>query len=280
MQLYKKTLSPRRNLNMKHTKLPDLNWAGKTVTPKLKQLIVAIDHGLSFADIEGLEYPIDIIERLAANKDVDGVIASAGIYKQAERLEIDLSGKARLLTVDYVAMNKNTQGHEQLSQRHIVIEPEEAVYLNPDAFKMFLNIYEDNDLLIDNIRDFERFATCGARHGIATLAEVLFYGNESFVNKRTQSAELLRGCRLAMELGADILKIPIVDDFEVIGEVVDRLRLPTFVLGGSKYKDNQEFLNDIRQISNLPVCGIMFGRNVWQSNDMEGTIRDIASILR
>jgi class I fructose-bisphosphate aldolase len=261
---------------MNNIDYPILHLAGREVTPENKQLIVAIDHGFSFSNIEGLGQPFDIVRQLSAIKDVDGIIASFGIYKQAKRLRIDLSEKVRILTVDYIALD-SFEGCDRLTQREIVLQPEEVESVQPHAYKMFLNIYDDTSLLIRNIRDFERFVTAGARNGVLALAEVMFYGNKAFDDLRTRSSELLRGCRLAMEAGADILKIPMVEDSDIIAEIADRLKLPIFLLGGAKCNSEKEMHNNLQRLATLPIYGVMFGRNIWQSNDISGMISKIAA---
>ena len=54
------------------------------------EIVVAIDHGLSFPETVGLERPIDLLRELVSLPEVDGLIATAGMYRQAERNGIDL----------------------------------------------------------------------------------------------------------------------------------------------------------------------------------------------
>ena len=97
--------------------------------------------------------------------------------------------------------------HGGLAQRQTVISPEDAAVFCPDGYKIFLNVYEDHQELMANIQNLSRFITAGRKLGVATLAEIMFFGNERFKDPATQAEELYRGCRIAMELGADILKV-------------------------------------------------------------------------
>ena len=62
------------------------------------EIVVAIDHGLSFPETVGLERPIDLLRELVSLPEVDGLIATAGMYRQAERNGIDLEQLNRLTT--------------------------------------------------------------------------------------------------------------------------------------------------------------------------------------
>jgi fructose-bisphosphate aldolase, class I len=241
-----------------------------------KELFVAIDHGLSFPEIPGLEQPFSLLRTIAQSDCVDGLIASAGIYRQAERQGISLAHLSRMITVDYVCMGQ-PGGTQELTRRVMVTTPEEAAQYRPDGYKMFFNIYDDNDLLINNALDFSRFAAAGKRLGIQALAEVLFYDNTHFKEEKTQAAELMRGCRIAMELGADLLKIPLIRDHDTIAEIATTLGLPVYILGGSD--DHATFLNELKSISHLPISGLMVGRNIWQCQNVDQRIREIADAL-
>ncbi len=250
-------------------------WTQGKLSTENKQLIVAIDHGLSFPDMPGLERPFDILNAITDTGNVNGIIAAPGIYRQAEALGIDVSKITRLITVDFVAMDE-----KGLSHREIVIEPAEAAAFKPDCYKMFFNIYPDKSDLIRNIKDLSRFAAYGRTHGISCLAEVLFHGNPDFDYPGKQAKVLFDGCRMAMEIGADTLKIPMIADGDAMGEIIDRLQMPTFILGGAKHNTQADLLQEVARIAKMPVCGLMFGRNVWQSADMRQTIGDLAKAMK
>lgn len=241
-----------------------------------KELFVAIDHGLSFPEMTGLEHPVELLRELVSLPDVDGLIATPGLYRQAERNAIILDSLKRMITVDCVMEDRTGQ----LVQRKTVITPEDAASFRPDAYKMFLNIYEDQRELMENIRDLSLFIAAGRRLGIATLAEIVFFGNTRFIDLSTQAGELFRGCRIAMELGADMLKVPLIGDVDALTEIIDRIKLPTYLLGGSASLPLDEILKLIAGLSSLPVRGLMFGRNLWQNSDMTERVRRISQCLK
>jgi len=243
-----------------------------------KQLILAIDHGLSFPDMQGLEYPLHILEKISENEHISGLIASAGVFKQAQKLNISLEDKIKLLTIDIVSTQDYANG-QILSQRKMIFKPEETLFLEPDVYKMFLNIYSDSSQLIENCRDFERFVAFGQKNGIYSLAEIMFFGNDDFQNPNRQAELLLKGCRLAMELGADALKIPMPSDITLLNEIYSRVKLPIYIMGGSKTDDTDAFVNSLSLAAKMPIFGYMLGRNVWQNEDMDEVISRIYHII-
>jgi fructose-bisphosphate aldolase, class I len=254
-------------------------WAGRELTPRRKQLIVAIDHGLFLEEVKGLERPFEAAAGLAAHPEVDGLIGTYGLWKHAERRGIDLSKIIRLLTVDYATFDPSSR-HPILEVRHTVVEPEESAAVRPNAFKMFLNLYDDPTLLARNLKDIQRFVTWGGRNGVSTLLEVVFFCNPGFADPKRQDAIFAHGCRLAMEIGADAIKVPMIANTDIMARAIEDTGLPAFVLGGSKHDSRDAFVAELRRVACLPVCGVMFGRNVWQSPDMPGAIGDICGALR
>ena len=256
-----------------------ISWTKGKLAARSKQLIVALDHGMSFPDMPGLDRPFDTLKTVLADRNVDGIIAAPGVYRQADHLGLDLSHVNRLITVDMVATQQDG-ALTHLKDREIVISPEEAGAYRPDCFKMFLNMYPDKKETIRNVRDLSRFAAEGRRLGISCLAEIMFFGNKKFLDPACQAEELYNGCRIAMEVGADVLKIPLIADLKAMGDIVEKLRLPVFVLGGAKQPTQEGLLDSLRKLEGMPICGLMFGRNVWQCSDMHGIMEDISKAFR
>lgn len=242
-------------------------WTKGQLNTTVKQVIVAIDHGLMFPDIEGLEYPVQTLRRISDDKKVDGLIANIGIYRIAQSQKIDLSKKNRLLTIDWASLNSKGQ----MTQRELITSLEEAVIFHPDSFKMFFNVFSDKRELLNNIRDLTKAATTAVKQGISCLAEVVLWNTDPHANISEQMKLLYNGCRMALEAGADCLKIPRIGPADGINELIDKLELPTFFLGGSKVDDKEEFISSLIQLKSINVCGLMFGRNVWQNNMDEMT---------
>lgn len=194
-----------------------------------KELFVAIDHGLSFPETVGLERPVELLQKLAFLPEVDGFIATSGMYRQAKRQGLDLSRLVKLITVDCVIADE--QGG--LAQRKTVVTPEYAASLGVDTYKMFLNIYEDPQQLMDNIQDLSRFIMAGKTTGVTTLAEI-----------------------------------------------IEKVNLPTYILGGKASPFFDDLLKTVASLKQLPIRGLMFGRNLWQYSNMDERVHLLAECLK
>ena len=82
-----------------------------------------------------------------------------------------------------------------------------------------------------------------------------------------------------MELGADILKVPLIADLDALGEIIERVKLPTYIMGGSASPVQEELVRAVAPLKNLPIRGLMFGRNLWQYSDMTQRVHLLAQCL-
>lgn len=249
-------------------------WTRGQLQTEKKQLIVAIDHGLSFPGMPGLEDPISLLPRIAQNPLVDGIIATAGVYRQADLLGIDVSHLNRLITLDCVKMNG-----ERLAEREIVLSPEEVMAYRPDCYKFFFNMYSDSGELMRNIRDITKIASEGHRLGVSSLAEIMFWNCPEADDPDKRRQLLYEGCRMAFEAGIDTLKIPAIDTPDVMNQILAPFGLPTFILGGSKSETPDAYFAAVAEMKKMNICGLMLGRNVWQSPDMDATLSGIHKAL-
>lgn len=250
-------------------------WTRGPLCTEEKQLIVAIDHGMSFPGMPGLERPVELLQKIVGLPEVDGVIASPGIYRQAENLGIDLSGLNRLITLDCVKMEGG-----RVLQREMVITPEAAMAYRPDCFKFFFNVYADSHELMRNLKEMSRVADDARRLHVSSLAEIMFWNNPEFEAPEAQERLLYEGCRMAMETGVDSLKIQVIGPADRMNRLIDAIQLPTFILGGCKRDDESEFLRSVAQMGQLHICGLMLGRNVWQSDHMNRILQTVHRSLK
>lgn len=76
-----------------------------------------------------------------------------------------------------------------------------------------------------------------------------------------------RGARIAIELGADIVKTMCPGPVEEFAAVVDACPGPVVALGGPKVDDEDEVVALARGVVEAGGAGVAFGRNVWGSSD-------------
>ena len=104
---------------------------------------------------------------------------------------------------------------------------------------------------------------------------VLWEENSS---ERNEPDLIESAARIAVEIGADILKIQFLGE-DRLSRIIHRLHVPVFVLGGPKSDDLKQILKTVQESIESGAKGIMFGRNVWQRENMEEVLTVLKSII-
>lgn len=89
---------------------------------------------------------------------------------------------------------------------------------------------------------------------------------------------LRRSCRLAQELGADVVKTNWPGSAEKYADVISTVTRPTVVAGGSKVSD-EELLKMISDAISAGAVGCSVGRNIFQSDDPRALTARIARVV-
>ena len=82
-----------------------------------------------------------------------------------------------------------------------------------------------------------------------------------------------RGARIAVELGADIVKTVCPGPASEFAAVAEACPAPVVALGGPKVDDEDEVVALARGVVEAGGAGVAFGRNVWGSDDPAALVR-------
>ena len=84
---------------------------------------------------------------------------------------------------------------------------------------------------------------------------------------------------MALEIGADILKIPYTGDKSEFKDLVNNLKAPVFILGGPKMDNVEGVLKVAKESVEAGAKGIVFGRNVWQNPKMKDLVGALKAVV-
>ena len=70
-----------------------------------------------------------------------------------------------------------------------------------------------------------------------------------------------------------------MSDLDALGEIIEKVKLPTYIMGGSASPVPEELVRAVAPLKNLPIRGLMFGRNLWQYSDMAQRVHLLAQCL-
>lgn len=245
-------------------------------------LIVAIDHGKYWGAIKGIEKPLGLV-KMIAESEADGIMATPSIIELIGNNVGNLSIIARL--------DGGTSVFDDLSEDRMITTVEHAISLGVDAGCVMCYIgCEKSPFLQEKVG---RVAIKCAKFGLPLIVESLpakilqhhFKKDVNTLEKYEEKREtvspndIMIVSRIAVELGADIIKTYYAGTLDEYKKIVEYTPVPIVVAGGPKTQTDKEFLMMIKNAIDAGAKGIVMGRNIWQHKNPKGMIKALSKII-
>lgn len=243
----------------------------KKIMPKGKALFLAYDQGLEHGPIEFNDEnvnPARIIE-IAKKGKYNGIILQKGIANKYKK-EIKKSGIPLILK-----LNGKTSLFDGEPMSKELCTVEEALKLGAKAVGYTIYIGSEYEPLM--LEEFENIERVAHASGIPVIAWI--YPRGKSVEGKSESELMAYSARVALEIGADIVKMKYNGKKEDLKWAVKSAgKCKVMPAGGAKV-DEKEFLNEVRDIMAVGCSGIAVGRNVWQSSKPLDITKKIKKIV-
>jgi len=244
----------------------------RLLPPQHKVLIVPIDHGLTMGNLPGLEEPERLLQCLI-DLGIDGTLLSPGL---ARRLAPVWRGRLSVtLTLDFQLLGERPGASQGVREVARIASPATAQQLGVDAVKMLMVWGVRDEVVTKNIELIAQTIEEARTAGLPVMVEPLWFGRP--LPPEEFEAFVIHAARIAVELGAEILKIPVVSPQAL--EQITRWGVPVLFLGGSPQQDPEPLFKAIRAGLAHGVRGLVMGRNVWQNPNMEALISQLKDWL-
>lgn len=244
------------------------------LSDKDRQLIVPVDHGLSLGNVKGLENPDSVLRELV-RIGIDGTLASPGVARRVGSLCRE-AGIGLILTLDTQVWARAEQGEDYVRDIALISSVEQAQRLGVDAVKILLvQGSPDPRVYMDNIEMMAEVVEAADALRLPVMVEPVWFGAK--LDPQAYEDAIWHGSRIAMEVGAHILKIPVLSP--KVTEKITGWGLPVYFLGGALSDDQSGLLQQVRDGLKAGVRGVVFGRNVWQSASMSDAVRRLRDAL-
>lgn len=231
-----------------------------------RTIIVAADHGIGGAPA-GLEQLERDLGRIVA-AGPEALILTPGASRRAASLLAARGAPALMVAVD-AAFGSTLPGGPRLGESYRVhTMVEDALRLGADALKMLL-IFGREELAAhaENLHQVATVAHACEQWGVPLLVEPVVWGAAANDEDRKSPRVLRHICRIAVELGADVLKVTYPGDAERFREIVAELPVPVVILGGPRVERARDVVALAHDAVTAGAAGLAFGRNVFQADD-------------
>ncbi|MEW6746993.1 MAG: 3-hydroxy-5-phosphonooxypentane-2,4-dione thiolase [Planctomycetota bacterium] len=222
-------------------------------------LMLAVDHGYFQGPTSGLERPGEVVAPLLPH--ADALMLTRGVLRNA------IDAQTRIPIVLRVSGGTSIL-KDDLSNEEISVAIEDAIRLN--AACLALSIFVGAPYEKQTLVSLSKLVDEGQRYGIPVLA-VTAVGKEMVRDARY----LGLACRIAAELGVQVVKTYYCDGFET---VVHGCPVPLVIAGGKKIEERDALRMAYRAVSE-GACGVDMGRNIFQSEWPTAMIRSVRAIV-
>ena len=246
-----------------------------------RAVCVAADHGY-MSDVTANVVNLRSITEKVIRGGVDGILVSPGQAVHLAPLFQGRDGPALIVRADWMNMprlgtsNVANAVPQRLLLNEKVITAEQAVRLGASAITIYLFLGYTDRLEAQGVDKCAQFVTECRAVGLPCIIEPLAYGGQV---TGSNIVELLTiGARMAVEIGADALKIPYTGDVESFRHLVSVSDVPVLVLGGARSDNERDALELFSEGLEAGASGCLMGRNVTKSPDPENLIRQLIHV--
>jgi class I fructose-bisphosphate aldolase len=242
---------------------------------KRKALVVAFDHALIYGPIPGTVNPAEQIQVFADN-GADAVLMNLGILRIAGKALLNEHAPALIMRLDWTSAWTAIDSGRAL-RSELVVSPEEALHYGADAVLTYLIVGTgDNEFEAREIKRNAEVARECERIGMPMIVETLARGRD--VANQTSSDWIKLHTRIALELGADVLKTEYTGDVETMRDVIQTCPAPILVLGGAR-KPEDGGMDIVKGAMAAGAAGLFFGRNIFQAPNIAESLRELRAVL-
>jgi len=241
-----------------------------------RSVVFTIDHGKDGSSA-GLEDPVATLA-WALESHTDAVMLNLGVFRRSVHLWQQFPSPGVVLALDvhlYGTIPK--EGGDRQAYR-VLSTVNEAAGLGADAVKVIIAFgRRDLEVHAENLRLVAEVVREAEIIGMPVIIEPTLWGNAIPTERKNDPVLIPHICRIAIELGADVLKVPYAEG--VFADLCKRSPIPVAVMGGAKTDSIEDFYALGRQIVAEGVAGLIVGRNVWQHDDSVTVWREINRVF-
>jgi DhnA family fructose-bisphosphate aldolase class Ia len=237
-----------------------------------RAVILAFDHGLSVGIRNGGEDSRRAVAALVA-AEPDGVLLSPGLLRAHADLFAFRGSPSVVARLDFAVVGERASGRTE--EYRPLWQVDAVAAMGADAVACFLILgFEDNSRFADNVAAVATAARAAHEHGLPLIVETVPWG--ATATPSLDLEELRFGCRLAVELGADVVKTVYPGVVDAMAAVVGDCGVPVMVLGGAS--EGGSIATELEEAIDGGARGAIYGRRVWQSQDIGVATHELMAV--
>jgi len=246
-----------------------------------RAVCVAADHGY-MSDVTPNVVNLRPITEAVIRGGVDGILMSPGQSMRLAHLFQGRDGPALIMRADWMNMprlgtsNVANSTPQRLLLNEKILTAEQAIQLGASAITIYLFVGYTDHIEAQGVEKCAQFVTECRHAGLPCIIEPLAYGGQ--VTGANIVDLLTLGARIAVEIGADALKIPYTGDVESFRYLCDVSAVPVLVLGGARSDNERDALELFAEALEAGASGCLMGRNVTKSPNPQQMLEQLTKV--
>lgn len=232
-----------------------------------RTVIVPLDHGVSVGPIEGIVDMRETVNQIAEG-GADAVLMHKGLVRCGHRE----SGRDVGLIIH---LSASTSLSPVPNTKTLVATVEDAIKHGADGVSVHVNLGDERER--DMLSDLGRVASIAAEWGMPLLA--MMYARGPRIRNEYDADVVAHCARVAVELGADVVKVAYTGDMESFTKVVSACCVPVVIAGGPKMESTRDFLQMVHDAVRAGAAGLSVGRNIFQHDRTAVLVRALRGLV-
>jgi predicted phospho-2-dehydro-3-deoxyheptonate aldolase len=230
-------------------------------------VIVPMDHGISIGPVNGI---IDMKKTVNAVSEggATAVLMQKGLIPYGHRTAGHDVGLI-------LHLSASTNIGSTSNSKVLVATVEEAIKLGADAVSIHVNLGAESEPQM--LADMGKVSRECSEWGMPFL--VMAYARGPTVKDQFDPDTVAHCARVAMELGADLIKVSYTGDIDSFRNVVKGALAPVLIAGGPKMDSDLDILNMVHDSLEAGGKGVSIGRNIFQHKNPKGMTQAISGIV-
>lgn len=244
-----------------------------------RSLILAYSHGVLMGASAGMRTLSEMRERIDAMRRANGLMITPGMVKYLEDQFVGKDRPSLVIHMDWQSYSRNTLPYEEGSAVELATV-EDVLRSGADAIMTYLYVgHRDPEKEKLEIERNARLARACDQLGIVLIIEPRSAREKYEPTDKIDVAVMSLYCRMSAEIGADLVKCIYPSDAAKMKQIIDECPSPVMVAGGAKRETVSDALQMAESCIQAGAAGLMFGRNIYQSNNPSATLDAFLSIV-
>jgi class I fructose-bisphosphate aldolase len=242
-------------------------------------LIVAYSHGILLGPQPGMLTLQDMQRVSRSLSRAQGLMVTPGMVSRLEDAFIGKDRPSLIVQIDYQSFSRHTLEYAEAAATEMA-QIEEVVAAGADGVMSYLYMgHEDPEREKMEIARNSRFARACERWGIVLMIEPRSAREKPSPSHKTDPQVLALTCRVAAELGADLVKCIHPGDLNALLPVIQGCPVPVLVAGGARAEKPEDAYARARIAIQAGAAGLVYGRNIFDAPDPASELDRYLSIV-